>query len=95
MPHEEWIRLRHAIEGAIRAVQANERGGWRVHTGSAEKMAATLVKHTKGDEKAKAKELEPLVHKSKSQIEMANAMPHLEAALALIKPFAPDGATTS
>jgi hypothetical protein len=89
--HQEWPHLKTAIERAIHAVETNERGGLRVHCGSAERIAGNIVKHSKGDEKDHAKKVETDVHKAKSSIELTRALPFLQEALSLASQHMGDG----
>jgi hypothetical protein len=90
--HDHWPNLRKAIEGAIHSVEKSERGGFRVHCKSAERMAQDIAKHSKGPEKDHAKQIEGDIHKAFNQIDIANSMPLLQGALGVVRNYAVDGA---
>jgi hypothetical protein len=88
----EWAKLRAAVEHAIQSLEKGERGGYRIHTSSAERVASAIAKHAKGPERDHAKEVETAAHKAHSQIDMPKGKPILEAALAIVRNYAPDAA---
>jgi hypothetical protein len=89
--NEHWPQLRKAIEHAIHSAETAERGGYRVHVKSAERIAGDIARHAKGPEKDHAREIEGGVHKATNQIEVKNGLPMLQAALAITKNYAKDG----
>jgi hypothetical protein len=78
MPHEHWPNLKKAIDGAATAVDRNDRAAFRIHINSAERIAGDIAKHSKGDERDHAKQIEKDVHNAKNSIDIARAGPILK-----------------
>jgi len=73
----DWAQLKSAIERGLNSAKNDERGGVRVHCGSAERM----LKGARGDT---AKEILDKVHHAKTSIDVERAVGFLEEALALV-----------
>lgn len=78
----DWAQLKTAIERGLNSAKNDERGGVRVHCGSAERM----LKGAKGDS---AKEILDKVHHAKTSIEVDRAVGFLEEALNLVSKEVP------
>ena len=72
----DWGHVRQAVERGLHSAEAGERGGMRVHCGSAERM----LHGTKDDT---GKQVLELVHKAKSSLETSRGVDMLKQALAL------------
>mgnify|MGYP001815331779 CR=1 FL=1 len=72
----EWANLKTAIERALKSAEKGERGGLRVHCGSAERML-------KGAKTPEGKDVAGKVHSAMTSIDLKHAVEHLEAALAI------------
>jgi hypothetical protein len=77
--HEHWPNLKKAIDGAISAVDRNDRAGFRIHINSAERIAGDIGKHSKGDAREHAQKIEKDVRNAKNSIDIARAGPILKA----------------
>jgi hypothetical protein len=82
--HEHWPNLKKAIDGAITAVERNDRAAFRIHINSAERIASDVGKHSKGEERDHAKQIEKDVHNAKNSIDIARAAPILKALASLL-----------
>jgi hypothetical protein len=89
---DHWPHVRKAIEGALHEAEKGQRGGYRVHCKSGERMAGDVAKHAKGPEKDHAKQIEGLFHKAHNQIDVKTGIPILQGALEIAKNYAKDGA---
>ena len=78
----DWAQLKTAIERGLNSAKHEERGGVRVHCGSAERML-------KGARDNAAKEVLDKVHHAKTSIELDRAIGFLEEALALVEKEVP------
>ena len=78
----DWAKLKSSIEHGLNSAKNDERGGVRVHCGSAERM----LKGAKGDA---AKEILDKVHHAKTSIEVSRAVGFLEEALTLVSKEVP------
>ena len=78
----DWTQLKSAIERGLQAAKKEERGGLRVHCGSAERML-------KGVKDSTAKEILDKVHHAKTSIDLGRAVDFLEEAFALVSKEVP------
>ena len=72
----DWAQLKTAIERGLNSAKNEERGGLRVHCGSAERML-------KGAKDNAAKEVLDKVHHAKTSIDLDRVVGFLEEALTL------------
>lgn len=73
----DWAQLQTAIQRGLNSAKNEERGGLRVHCGSAERML-------KGAKDSAAKEVLDKVHHAKTSIDLDRAVGFLEEAVALV-----------
>ncbi len=78
----DWAHLKTAIERGLHSAKEEERGGLRVHCGSAERML-------KGAKDNTAKEILDKVHHAKTSIDLDRAVGFLEEALTLVSKEVP------
>lgn len=87
--HAHWPELKKAIEHAIHSAEKTERGGFRIHTSSAERIGGDIEKHSKPPEKDHAEKVKTLAHKAHNQIDISKAVPILQEALGILKTYVP------
>ncbi len=87
--HEHWTNLKKAIDGAVGAVDRNDRASFRIHINSAERIAGDIAKHSKGDERDHAKLIEKDVHNAKNSIDIVRAGPILKNLATMVDGHAP------
>lgn len=73
----DWAQLKTAIERGLNSAKNEERGGVRVHCGSAERML-------KGQKDGTAKLVLDKVHHARTSIDLSRAVGLLEEAVALV-----------
>jgi len=78
----DWAQLKTAIERGLNSAKNDERGGVRVHCGSAERML-------KGQKDGTAKLVLDKVHHARTSIDLTRAVSLLEEAVALVTKEAP------
>jgi alkylhydroperoxidase/carboxymuconolactone decarboxylase family protein YurZ len=74
----DWAHVKQAVERGIHSAENGERGGVRVHTGSAERML-------KGARDDLSKQIIDHVHHARNSLDTTRAIEYLKKALELLE----------
>ena len=74
----DWAHVKQAVERGLNSAEKGERGGIRVHCGSAERML-------KGSRDELAKQVMDSVHHARTSLETPRAQEYLKKALDLLQ----------